>query len=143
MEQITALAEAAYPHECCGLLAGHGDGAGGLAVTRVAPSANVCETRSRDRFEVDPRVRFELMRELDGGPDRIIGHYHSHPDHPAIPSRQDLDMAFEPDLVWLILSVMKGSAGEATAHLLDRDQRTTRAVGLQVSSQIFSRANKE
>ncbi|MDH5748586.1 MAG: M67 family metallopeptidase [Rhodospirillales bacterium] len=142
MNEITAFAEAAYPDECCGLLAGHGDGAGDLIVTRVVASANVNEVRSHDRFEVDPKVRFDLMRELDGGPDRIIGHYHSHPDHPAKPSGHDLDMAFEPDLVWLILSVMNGRAGEVTTHFLDREQRIVRTVGLEITSETNREKNE-
>ena len=39
----------------------------------------------------------------------LLGVYHSHPDHPATPSRYDLDYAL-PDFVYLIISVEKGKA---------------------------------
>lgn len=119
MAQISAAAEEAYPDECCGLLAGFGDLDGDVTITRVQPSDNVAEDGKRDRFEVDPRVRFDLMRELEGGPERIVGHYHSHPDHPARPSEHDLKMAFEPDLLWLIVALVDGKVTATTAHRVD------------------------
>jgi [CysO sulfur-carrier protein]-S-L-cysteine hydrolase len=108
---IVAAAEAAYPRECCGLLAGRTT-PGGILVTRVVASRNTADGDQRDRFEVDPQVRFDLMRALEGSDERLVGHYHSHPDHPAIPSATDRRMAHEPDLVWLITAV---AAGRATA----------------------------
>jgi proteasome lid subunit RPN8/RPN11 len=63
-------------------------------------------------------VRFNLMRDLEGGAQEIIGVYHSHPDHGAEPSAHDLSMACEPDLVWLITAVRKGGAEVTTAHVL-------------------------
>lgn len=125
LDQITAAAEAAYPLECCGLLTGRGAVGGALEVLRVVPSANLAAGDRRDSFEVDPQVRFDLMRELgeigDAAPgdERIIGHYHSHPDHPAEPSARDLEMAFEPDMVWIIVGVDDGLAGVVTAHVVD------------------------
>ncbi len=38
----------------------------------------------------------------DGGWD-ILGHVHSHPDSPATPSAEDLAMAHDPDMLWLIV----------------------------------------
>lgn len=112
--RILAAAEAAYPEEGCGLLAGRDAADGTSVVTRLAESVNVADGDRRRTFEVDPKVRFDLMRTLEGdaGGERILGHYHSHPDHPAEPSATDLGMAFESDLVWLIVGV---EAGRATA----------------------------
>lgn len=119
MKQIAQAAEHAYPEECCGLLIGHGDDTAGIAVTGVAASRNVAEGHRRDSFEVDPKLRFDVMRELNGGPDRIVGHYHSHPDHTAQPSARDAAMVFEPDLVWVIVAVAGGRAGEVRAHVFE------------------------
>lgn len=110
---ITRAAEAAYPDECCGLLAGH-EIDDGWRVSRVVESRNVAQGDHADSFEVDPQVRFDLMRALDeAGGERMIGHYHSHPDHPARPSERDRAMAYEPELVWIIVSVADGRT-EAT-----------------------------
>ena len=130
MRQIAKAAEAAYPEECCGLLVGRCEASGDRVVTRVVASPNVAEGGARDRFEVDPQLRFDVQRALEDGPERIIGHYHSHPDHPAQPSERDLEMAWEPDLVWLIVAVEDGRATETTAHLLDRDEGRFRPMRL-------------
>ncbi|MBK8906598.1 MAG: M67 family metallopeptidase [Rhodospirillales bacterium] len=120
VEEIAAAAEAAYPEECCGLLIGRTDNEDSasdrIRVTRAVASRNVATEPRRDRFEVDPAVRFALMRELGEGPERIVGHYHSHPDHPAEPSARDAEMAFEPDLVWVIVSVAGGRVVDMRAH---------------------------
>ena len=91
-------------------------------VIRIIPSANIHQNGGRDRFEVDPGVRLNLMRELgeigdrEAGPERLIGHYHSHPDHSAFPSDQDLKCAFEPELFWIILGIQKGQVHKVCAH---------------------------
>lgn len=105
--QLMREAEAAYPEECCGLLVGRRRADGSLALDRAVSSANVAAGRHSDRFEVDPRVRFRLTRELAGTASTIVGHYHSHPDHPAEPSATDRAMAFEPELAWLIIAVRR------------------------------------
>lgn len=127
-QTINAQAEQAYPKECCGLLAGRLDDQGNVLITRVVPSPNVRidpqGQGGQDRFEVSPQVRFDLMRTLRDTDEEIVGHYHSHPDHPAKPSQHDLDMAFEPDLIWLITAVSNVQAGQTRAWRLNRDTRT-------------------
>ncbi len=115
---VKAEAEAAYPRECCGLLVGL-DTPQGTRITASHPSANLAEGSGRDRFEVDPQLRFDLMRALEGGPERIVGHYHSHPDGPPAPSVTDLAMAWEPEFFWLITAVAGTRAGAVTAHRID------------------------
>ncbi len=121
LDLIAAEAEAAHPRECCGLLAGRDAGPGDIVVTRMAPSANLTGGRAEDSFEVDPQVRFDLMRALDGSDKRIIGHYHSHPAGPARPSATDLAKAYEPDLIWVILGMENGRVADVRAHRLAAD----------------------
>ncbi len=114
LSQIFEAAEAAYPEECCGLLVGLDDEAG-LRVTRAEASPNVAEGDRRKSFLVDAKVQFDLMRGLGNGPERIIGNYHSHPDHGAEPSERDRQSVFYPEHVWLIVAVENGRAGRAAA----------------------------
>jgi proteasome lid subunit RPN8/RPN11 len=136
LKQIADAAESAYPGECCGLLVGRARGAAEILVTRVVESRNIAaEAQSpsdnRDRFEVDPEVRLKAMRELEGTEERIVGLYHSHPDHSAQPSRRDLVYAFEPDLVWVVVAVERGQAVHATAHVVDEGARQFREIPLR------------
>lgn len=117
LKAIADAAEAAYPEECCGVLVGEGE-AGRWRVNRVVASANVTEGDPRRRFEIDPRVLLELHRSLRDGAERVIGVYHSHPDHPARPSATDRERAWEPGLVWLITSVAAGRATQTSAHVV-------------------------
>lgn len=110
---ITAV-EAAYPEEACGLLVGRTDVHGTFAVGRVIAATNVATAPQR-RFEIDPRVHFAVLRELRGGSERIIGHYHSHPDGPAAPSKHDVACACDRQLVWLILAITAGKMTGAAA----------------------------
>lgn len=116
LRQIVDAAETAYPAEACGLIIGHGQRR--AQVTQVVPSANLAAD-PRTGFEVDPALRFRLMRDLTGNNDRILGHYHSHPDCPAIPSAADLAMAFEPEFFWIITAVFGGQALDSAAFRLD------------------------
>jgi len=121
LARLVAAAEAAYPDECCGLLAGHADGAGparAITVTAVYPSRNLA-AEPRRHFEIDPALRLRLQRELRGGSDQVVGLYHSHPDGRAQPSPTDLDRAWEADLAWLVTAVQGGRAILTAAHVLD------------------------
>ncbi len=108
---------AAYPKECCGLLIGRdgeGEGAatttGALLVTKVLPSVNQDPAGGARAFEVDPELILTWHKRLRGTPERIVGHYHSHPDEPARPSATDLERAWEPGMIWLIVGVGRGLA---------------------------------
>lgn len=117
---MKAAAVAARPEEACGLLVGARETGNQIRVTQLAPSANLAADRRR-RFEVDPALRLRLQKALRQSPHDIVGHYHSHPDGPARPSATDLAWATEPDLVWVILAVENGTAGEVAAHRLAAD----------------------
>ena len=116
---ILSHAQLSYPNECCGLLAGHIDRGNVIRINQIVPSDNVTTERRADRFEIDPQVRFDLMRALEGTNQQIVGHYHSHPDGPAAPSATDRSMAFEPDLVWLICRVTEKTASPLRAWRIE------------------------
>jgi len=133
LKTIVDAAESAYPEESCGLLVGYAEPPQDLIVTRAEISPNVVEDNATEHFEVSPKLRLELMRTLNGGPERIIGHFHSHPDHPAQPSLRDLERAWEPEMVWLITAVLDGQAIQTTAHVLDNEARQFREIGLRTT----------
>ena len=105
--QLCEHARADYPNECCGLLVGNVQSDIAL-ITEIHPSKNLTSGDATKSFEVDPKLRFDVMREAQSRNDGsdIIGHYHSHPNGPAAPSAKDLSMAYEPNMIWLICRVV-------------------------------------
>ncbi|MCZ6721560.1 MAG: M67 family metallopeptidase [Proteobacteria bacterium] len=131
LKRIAGLAEAAYPRECCGLLVGRLSGSGDSWVSETVESPNVDGTGRRDRFEVDSALYIDLQRRLRDTPERVLGVYHSHCDHRAQPSATDLELAWEPGFVWLIVAVEGRQAIHSTAHMLDADGARFREIGLR------------
>jgi len=128
IEQIGEHARDCYPEECCGLVSGTFNHTGTAQAHSIFPSRNLSNSNTHDSFEVDPQIRYNLMRDnqgksIEGYPLELIGHYHSHPDNQAAPSPRDLQMAYEPQLIWLIVSVMQGQINQISAYKLnDPDQ---------------------
>jgi proteasome lid subunit RPN8/RPN11 len=121
LDQIRRHGEADYPHECCGLLIGSLGGSG-KTVDEIFPISNAREeSAKRNRFLIAPE---ELMRgekhARRAGRD-VVGFYHSHPDHPAVPSQFDLDHAW-PVYSYVIVSVMAGRAEDLLSWELRPDR---------------------
>ncbi len=119
---IRAHGEADYPYECCGLLLGTFAADGRKTTAEVMPISNAREeSAKRNRFLITPQElmrgeRYARSRQLD-----IIGFYHSHPDHPAVPSGYDLDHAL-PVYSYVIVAVAQGHAGEVQSWELEADR---------------------
>lgn len=99
---LRAHAEAAYPEECVGALLSDG---GVRALTNVAVDR-------RRGFLVSAKETIALLSTA-----QVRGYYHSHPDGPAVPSREDEAQASEGELT-LIISVMNGVASPPRAFRL-------------------------
>lgn len=125
-EKIGAHAVKTYPEECCGALLGSdARGEGGVEQTRVVleviPLANRRKDSPQNRFEVSPRDVIEVERRADARGLKVVGWYHSHPDHPARLSQYDREHGW-PWYSYVIVSVQNGAATEMKSWTL-RDDR--------------------
>jgi proteasome lid subunit RPN8/RPN11 len=123
LNAIERHAEAAYPHEGCGILLGRVEG-DTRTVTDILPVENQREEAARrNRYLIPPEVVAdgEEMAEQKGL--EVIGFFHSHPDHPARPSAFDREHAW-PWYSYVITSVEQGRASGSRAWRLldDRSQ---------------------
>lgn len=111
--------ERGFPNEAGGFLIG----------TQSGQTRTVTETRFvENTFETEEQYHRYLMEEgayeaaedyADANGLVLVGYFHSHPDHPAIPSEFDRVHAW-PNFVYLIVSVRSGAAAESRAwHLVD------------------------
>jgi len=91
-----------YPYECCGFLFG---AEGNVRVIQEAkPVLNkVTENRNR-RFEISPKDYLAAELYAVKNDLTLLGVYHSHPDHPAVPSIHDFKQAV-PFFSYIIISV--------------------------------------
>jgi proteasome lid subunit RPN8/RPN11 len=132
---IARHAESTYPHECVGLLIGRIEG-GRKTVEAIYEAQNAWsadvgltdaehEHSLRDRFYLDPRDYIKADRQARESGRDIVGCYHSHPDHPAIPSERDRvgaqGVGGGPSFSFLIQSVRSAQAAELAAWLLTED----------------------
>lgn len=127
---VEAHARQGYPQEVCGVLLGRAGET--LQVQEAHPCSNRNVERAQDRYLIDPlqQMRFERdgrRRGLD-----VVGYFHSHPDHPALPSQTDLELSWE-NLLYLIVSVRHGKVVEAKAWQRAGGQKSFAEVALEVA----------
>lgn len=110
MAAIRAEAKRAYPSEGCGALLGQAEG----DIREAVPLPNVETDKPRVRFSVSPQDYLAMEDEADARGLRLLGFWHSHPDHPARPSETDRRFAWE-GLLTLVIAVENGAPGALTA----------------------------
>lgn len=104
--KIEKYARAAYPEECCGVLAGSFDGYV-RRVTAIYRTTNAAPRGTRDSYEIEPRALHRVMRQIREARLQLLGFYHSHPDSAPTPSAADAQKAW-PSYSYVIVSVMGG-----------------------------------
>ncbi|HXG24342.1 MAG TPA: M67 family metallopeptidase [Chthonomonadales bacterium] len=120
LAEIRAHAARDYPHECCGVLLGTTEN-DVKTVTALRAMPNVHEEGHERRYLIPPDEMFRLEQEARVGSFKILGFYHSHPDHPARPSEYDREWAW-PWYSYIIISVIGGEPREMTCWTLDDDR---------------------
>jgi proteasome lid subunit RPN8/RPN11 len=98
MDAIIRQACDELPDEACGLLTGING-----VVHKRYPMENT--DHSPEHFSFDPREQFRVLKEARADGLRIIANYHSHPSTPARPSEEDIRLAFDPEIIYLIVSL--------------------------------------
>ena len=109
LEIIKKHAEEIFPYEACGGLLGRLEGENKIIV-KVYPAENRFGKIAWDSFEIEPKDMLEMDKIARKENLEIIGFYHSHPNHPAIPSSFDINASW-PYYSYVILSV-KGNSPE-------------------------------
>jgi proteasome lid subunit RPN8/RPN11 len=119
-QAICTDAESTYPDECCGIILGYLINERKIVV-EVIPTTNAWSTEavnltngdhvhsSGERYAIAPQVMLQAQKAARTRSLNIIGIYHSHPDHPAIPSECDRLYAWS-EYSYIIVSVVDGKA---------------------------------
>jgi proteasome lid subunit RPN8/RPN11 len=97
-QQIVDHARADAPIEACGYLAA----ADGIIVEAIRlRNADASE----EHFSFDPAEQFAAVRAIRKSGCKLRAVYHSHPASPARPSQEDIRLAFDAELSYVIVSL--------------------------------------
>ncbi len=89
------------PNEACGYLAAK-DGIVGYHFELTNIDA------APDHYTMDPKEQFSTIRRIREMGMQVVAVYHSHPETPARPSVEDIRLARDPNIIYVIVSLMAG-----------------------------------
>lgn len=127
--QMEEHATSTFPDECCGFMFGGNDN-GNIKVELISKVINTHPDFKERRFLISPDDYMNAENYADENGFTLVGVYHSHPNHPAIPSEIDR-LAALPGFSYIIFSIMDGKPTDVTAWELAEDRSEFRAVQIK------------
>lgn len=111
-----------FPDECCGFLFGREETDGTRVIQDLLVVDNAKQGDKTRRFEISPLDYMTAEQHaLDHGW-TLLGIYHSHPNHPAIPSEHDRKAA-QPFFSYVIISILNNEIITLRSWLLNEEQQ--------------------
>ena len=98
LDELIEHARAEAPDECCGMIAS----VDGRAVT-VHRATNTAH--SPLRYEMDGREQYALQTAIEDAGQELGAIYHSHTRSAPTPSQTDINLAFYPESLYVIVGV--------------------------------------
>jgi proteasome lid subunit RPN8/RPN11 len=106
--QIVEQARAEAPAECCGMIASRA----GVA-EHVYPATNAAASPPY-AYEIDSADLYRIQMAIDDAGLDLGAIYHSHPRSEPVPSQTDINLAFYPDAIYIIIG-LKGAEPDVRA----------------------------
>jgi proteasome lid subunit RPN8/RPN11 len=97
-DEIVAHAREDAPNECCGMIASRGGEA--IAVHRATNAA-----ASPFRYELDGMEQYRIQSAIEDAGLELGAIYHSHTRSDPVPSQTDINLAFYPESLYVIVGV--------------------------------------
>jgi proteasome lid subunit RPN8/RPN11 len=113
-EELIAHAQEEAPNECCGMIASR-DGEA-IKVHRARNAA-----ASPLRYEIEGLEQYRIQMEIEDAGHDLGAIYHSHTGSAPYPSQTDINLAFYPDALYVIVG-LAGPRPEVRAYRI-RDGR--------------------
>src|SRR5919112_2446755 len=108
-DELVAHALADAPNECCGMIASR-DG----EAVRVHRARNAAA--SPLRYEIDGMEQYRIQTEIEDDGLELGAIYHSHTRSAPQPSQTDINLAFYPESLYVIVGVKDRDAPEVKAY---------------------------
>jgi proteasome lid subunit RPN8/RPN11 len=103
-EKILDHARKEAPDEACGLIAGIDHEDGSREIQKVYLLTNL--DHSNEHFSLDPKEQLKAVQDMRKNGMKPLGNWHSHPESPSRSSQEDIRLAFDSRVSYLILSLM-------------------------------------
>jgi [CysO sulfur-carrier protein]-S-L-cysteine hydrolase len=100
LDEVIAHAREDAPNECCGMIASS-DGEA-VAVHRARNTA-----ASPFRYEMDGMEQYRIQTEIEDAEQELGAIYHSHTRSAPEPSQTDINLAFYPDALYVIVGLKR------------------------------------
>jgi [CysO sulfur-carrier protein]-S-L-cysteine hydrolase len=120
LDQIVAQARDEAPNECCGIIAADD----GMAVA-AHPARNAAA--SPLRYEMDGMEQYRIQTAIEDAGHELGAIYHSHTRTEPEPSQTDINLAFYPEALYIIVGV-KGPDDDVRAWNIVDGQVTEAAL---------------
>ena len=98
LDDVIAHAREDAPNECCGMIASSGGEA--VAVHRARNTA-----ASPFRYEMDGMEQYRIQSEIEDAGHELGAIYHSHTRSAPEPSQTDINLAFYPEALYVIVGL--------------------------------------
>jgi proteasome lid subunit RPN8/RPN11 len=115
IDEIVEHALADAPNECCGMIAARAGEA--VAVHRARNAA-----ASPLRYEIDGMEQYQLQTAIEDAGADLGAIYHSHTRSAPYPSQTDINLAFYPESLYVIVGVQDRDAPEVKAYRIEDGQ---------------------
>ena len=112
LDDVIAHARADAPNECCGMIASRNGEA--VAVHRARNKA-----ASPLRYEIDGKEQYAIQSEIEDAGLDLGAIYHSHTRSAPLPSQTDINLAFYPESLYLIVGLQGDEADVRAWRIID------------------------
>ena len=117
-DEIVAHAREEAPNECCGMIASRNGDA-----VKVYPATNAAA--SPLRYEIDGAEQYRIQMDIDDAGHDLGAIYHSHTRSKPYPSQTDINLAFYPEALYVIVGLAAEEPEVRAFHI--RDGQVTEA----------------
>jgi [CysO sulfur-carrier protein]-S-L-cysteine hydrolase len=113
-DDLIAHARQDAPDECCGMIAASGGRAVALYRARNAAASPL-------RYEIDGHEQYRIQMEIEDRGWELGAIYHSHTRSAPYPSQTDINLAFYPEALYLIIGVAEDEPQLRAFRIVDSE----------------------
>ena len=112
LDEVIAHARADAPNECCGMIASRDGEAVSVHRARNAAASPL-------RYEIEGKEQYAIQSAIEDAGLDIGAIYHSHTRSAPLPSQTDINLAFYPESLYVIVGLQDGEPDVRAWRIVD------------------------